>query len=198
MKKTLLLFIFIPLVCFGQNIPNVNNQPKTQALDTLTNVYINYSYQISIDAPDNWIVDYGIGEDCIFRGNERELALTFSIVVKKIKMENKNAWQEYILHKPQKDEELRNFFKNQFNSEINNYKAIKSYVNNFVSLNESFDFIVRSTELEYINQFIQHTVFKDGYVYVFNAQMPKTIYDEQPEYFKNLFNLIRFLPKDFN
>jgi hypothetical protein len=44
-----------------------------------------------------------------------------------------------------------------------------------------------------MNHIINHQVYKDDVVYTFTAQMPKVVYDEKPEYFERLFNLVSFL-----
>ena len=169
----------------------------SEDFDSLTNIYSNYKYLISIDAPDNWKIDYGTAKHSIFRGNDPEFALTFSIVVVESKTDlknSKNAWEFYLDNKSKQDAELKNIVKTQFNSDIQNYKATKSYVRNIVSANHSYDFLVRSTDLEYINHVINHQIYRDDYIYTLTAQMPKVVYDEQPEYFERLFNLVTLLP----
>jgi len=169
----------------------------SENFDLSTNIYSNYKYLISIDAPDNWEVDYGSAKHTIFRGNNPELALTFSIVVVELKTKSKNsqnAWEFYLDNKIKLDGELNKTVKTQFNSEIQNYKATKSYVRNIVSANHTYDFLVRSTDLEYVNHVINHQIYRDDYIYTLTAQMPKVVYDEQPEYFERLFNLVTFLP----
>lgn len=174
-----------------------NLSKHSEDFDSLTNIYSNYKYLISIDAPDNWKIDYGTAKHSIFRGNDPELALTFSIAVVEPKTDlknSKNAWEFYLDNKAKQDAELKNIVKTQFNSEIQNYKATKSYVRNIVSANHTYDFWVRSTDLEYINHVINHQIYRDNYIYTLTAQMPKIVYDEQPEYFERLFNLVTFLP----
>ena len=169
----------------------------SEDFDSLTKIYSNYKYLISIDAPDNWKIDYGTAKHSIFRGNDPELTLTFSIVVVEPKAElknTKNAWEFYLANKTKQDAELKIIVKTQFNSELKNYKASKSYVRNFVSVNQSYDFLVRSADLEYVNHVINHQVYRDDYIYTLTAQMSKVVYDEQPEYFERLFNLVTFLP----
>lgn len=169
----------------------------SEDFDSSTNIYSNYKYLISIDAPDNWKIDYGTAKHSIFRGNDPELALTFSIVVVELKTKQKdsqNAWEFYLDNKTKQDAELKKVVKTQFNSEIQNYKVTKSYVRNLVSVNHSYDFLVRSTDLEYVNHVINHQIYRDDYIYTLTAQMPKLVYDEQPEYFERLFNLVTFLP----
>lgn len=167
----------------------------SEDFDPSTNIYSNYKYLISIDAPDNWKVDYGTAKHSIFRGNEPELALTFSIVVVEPKSKtSQNAWEFYINNKTKQDAELRNVVQTQFNSKIQNYSVKKSYVRNIVSSRYSYDFLVRSADLEYINHVISHQIYKDDFIYTLTAHVPKMVYDEQPEYFERIFNLVTFLP----
>ncbi|WCO02656.1 hypothetical protein [Psychroserpens ponticola] len=169
----------------------------SEHFDSLTNIYSNYKYLISIDAPDHWEIDFGTAKHSIFRGNDPELALTFSIVVVEPKTElkhSKNAWEFYLDNKTKQDAELKTIVKTQFNSEIQNYKANKSYIRNIISANHAYDFLVKSTDLEYLNHVINHQIYNNDYIYTLTAHMPKIVYDEQPEYFERLFNLITFLP----
>ncbi len=169
----------------------------SEEFDPKTNIYSNYEYHIIIDAPDNWKVDFGTSKHSIFRGNDPELALTFSIVVvepKTDELNSENAWQFYLKNKTKLDSQLKTIVKNQMNSEIQNYDSSKSYVRNFVSLKQSYDFVVRSADIEYLNHVINHQVYRDDYIYTFTIQMPKVVYEEQPEYFQRLINNISFLP----
>ncbi|WP_138434398.1 hypothetical protein [Winogradskyella algicola] len=167
----------------------------SEDFDPSTNIYSNYKYLISIDAPDNWKVDYGTAKHSIFRGNDPELALTFSIVVVEPKSKtSQNAWEFYINNKTKQDAELRNVVQTQFNTKIQNYSAKKSYIRNIVSTKYSYDFLVRSADLEYINHVISHQIYKDDFIYTLTAHVPKMVYDKQPEYFERIFNLVTFLP----
>lgn len=167
----------------------------SEDFDSSTNIYSNYKYLISIDAPDNWKVDYGTAKHSIFRGNDPELALTFSIIVVEPKIKtSQNAWEFYLDNKAKQDAELKNVVQTQFNSKIQNYKVKRSYIRNIVSTNYTYDFLVRSSDLEYINHVISHQIYRDDFIYTLTAHMPKIVYDEQPEYFENIFNLVTFLP----
>ncbi len=167
----------------------------SEDFDSSTNIYSNYKYLISIDAPDNWKVDYGTAKHTIFRGNDPELALTFSMVVVEPKAKiSQNAWEFYLANKAKQDAELKNVVESQYNSRIQNYNVKKGYVRNSVSTNYSYDFMVRSTDLEYLNHVISYQIYRDDFMYTLTAQMPKVVYDKQPEYFESIFNLVSFLP----
>ncbi|MCK8481675.1 hypothetical protein [Psychroserpens algicola] len=169
----------------------------SEEFDSLTNIYSNFKYHISFDAPDHWNTDHGTAKHTIFRGNDPELALTFSIVVVDLKTEQThptNAWEFYLKNKKKQDVELKNMVRTQFNSELQNYEATKGYIRNFVSAKHSYDVLVRSTDLEYVNHVINHQIYRGNYIYTVTAQMPKIVYDEQPDYFERLFNLVSFLP----
>lgn len=169
----------------------------SEDFDSTTNIYSNYKYLISIDAPDNWKVDYGVTNHSIFKGNDPELALTFSIVVVEPKgrlIKYKDAWEFYVDNKTKQDKEIKKIIETQFNSEIQNYQSRKSYVKNFVSVNNSFDILIRSADIEYLNHVINHQINRGDYIYTLTAHMPKVVYNEHPEYFERLFNLITFLP----
>jgi hypothetical protein len=167
----------------------------SENLDTLTNIYSNYKYLISFDAPDNWKIDYGTAKHSIFRGNDPELALTFSIIVAEPKYDEEfklDAWELHQKSKLLQEKETIEMIKTQYNTNIQNYKAEKSYIKNFVSSKKSFDFIIRSSNLEYVNHTIVHQVNRNNFIYTFTEHVPKVVYDKNPDYFENIFNNITF------
>ncbi|ALM20552.1 hypothetical protein AAT17_04530 [Nonlabens sp. MIC269] len=177
---------------------NEGTVPKySEEFDPETKIYSNYEYLITIDAPDNWKVDFGTSKHSIFRGNDPELALTFSLVVVEPNTDKpvrEDAWEFYRKNRIKLDNQVKTIVKTQMNSEIENYNAEKSYVKNFVSLKQSYDHIVRGADVEYLNHVINHSVYRDEYIYTITIQMPKIIYDEQPMYFERLVNKVSFLP----
>lgn len=182
---------------YKEQVSNGVLSKQTQSLDTLTNIYSNNVYLISMDAPDHWNIDYGTSKHSIFRGNDPELALTFSIVVVELKTNqnnSKNAWDFYLNNKKKQDDELERVVQSQFDTKLVNHQVKKNYIRNLVSVNHSYDFLVRSIDLEYVNHVIYHQINRGDFIYTLTAQMPKVVYEQQPKYFDNLFNLVTFLP----
>ena len=81
----------------------------------------------------------------------------------------------------------------KYKSEIKDYKVKKSYLKNQVAVKRSFNYMVRQLDYEYSNTSIVYQTSIDNLTYTIGLDVPTTFYNENPEYYENLFLNISFL-----
>jgi len=178
-----------------KEIKSENKVEFTEFLDSLTNVYSNYIYYVSFDAPNNWKTDMGVSKHTIFRAYEFDSAISFSINVIDLKIDlgEYNLWEYYKKNKEIMDSPLTIFLAKQLNSEISNLKSEKSYISNNLSLKRTFNYMLRELDFEFENTCIMHQVRVNGFNYTFTLHIPTFFYEEKPRYYQELFLNISFL-----
>lgn len=167
----------------------------TEFLDSVTNVYSNYKYYVSFDAPDNWKTDMGVSKHTIFRAYEYDSAISFSINVIDVKIENSvdNIWELYKKNKEAMDSPLILVLTKQLNSEIYGLQAEKSYISNHLSLKRIFNYMIRELDFEYENTCIMHQVRVNDFTFTFSLHIPTEFFKKKPDYYNKMFLNIRFL-----
>lgn len=219
MRKLTIIFYFISIFTYCQQRKDKGNSPvffekslKEQKdkgtipeyiehFDSIKNLYSNFKYRIAFDAPDHWKSDSGVSEHTIFRIYEADSAVTFSINVIEIKLTKEekkeaaklNIWEFYLNNKEKMDYPYKVILPKQFKSEIKDFTVKKSYLKNQVAVKRSFNYMVRQLDYEYSNTSIIYQTFIDNLGYTLSLDVPTTFYDENPEYYENLFLNISFL-----
>lgn len=211
MKKhviiTTLLFSF---VTFGQTKPNskvfkksykekVLDKQETEFnefFDSKNNLYSNYKYGLSFDAPNNWEKDYGVSEHTIFRAFEKDSSIAFFINVLEFKdelanEEEKNIWDTYSADKVKFDTIFTKTHSKSLKTEIYNFKVSKSYIDNNVSLKMTFSTITKELDYEYETFYLIHQLFRNNKMISFGLTLPTLIYNLDKIYFEELFLKIR-------
>ena len=171
---------------------------NSEHLDSTTNIYSNYKYNVAFDAPDNWVTDTGVNEHTIFRTYEADSAITFMINVIEVKLSEGNKgisdiWEFYQENREKMDYPYRVLIPEQFNTTVEDFKASKSYIKNQLSIKRSFNYMVREMDYEYSNTSIMYQTFIDKFTYTFGLDVPTMFYDENPDYYEDLFSKIYFL-----
>ena len=219
MKKITIIFCFISTLAYCQQRKDKSNSPvffekslKEQKdkgtiteyiehFDSIKNVYSNFKYRIAFDAPDHWKSDGGVSEHTIFRIYEADSAINFHINVIEIKLTKEekkemgklNLWELYQNNKEKMDHFYKVILPKKYNTEIKDYKVKKSYLKNQVAIKRSYNHIVRQLDYEYSLTSIVYQTSIDNLTYTFGLDVPTTFYDENPEYYENLFLNISFL-----
>lgn len=219
MRKITIIFFFISILTSCQekkvegNVTEIfekslKEQKKEGTLpeyiehfDSVKNVYSNFKYRIAFDAPDHWKSDGGVSEHTIFRIYEADSAISFYINVIEIRltkeeekeMGKRNIWEFYQINKEKMDYPYKVLLPKQFKSEIKDFKVKKSYLKNQVAIKRSFNYMVRQLDYEYSNTSIVYQTSIDNLTYTLGLDVPTTFYDENPEYYENLFLNISFL-----
>ena len=219
MKKITIIFYFISILASCQEKKNEGNvteifekslkEQKSEGtlpeyiehFDSKKNVYSNFKYRIAFDAPDHWKSDGGVSEHTIFRIYEADSAISFFINVIEIKltkeekkeMEKLDIWEFYQNNKEKMDSPYKVILPKQFKSEIKDFKVKKSYLKNQVAIKRSFNYMVHQLDYEYSNTSIVYQTSIDNLTYTLGLDVPTTFYDENPEYYENLFLNISFL-----
>jgi len=219
MKKITLIYYFISILASCQNKKHDVNATEffekslkeqkskgtlpeyTEHFDSINNIYSNFKYRIAFDAPDHWKSDGGVSEHTIFRIYEADSAVSFSINVIEIKftkeekkeMDKLNIWEFYQNNKEKMDYPYKVLLPKQFKSEIKDFKVKKSYLKNQLALKRSFNYMVRQLDYEYSNTSIIYQTSIDNLTYTLGLDVPTTFYDENSEYYENLFLNISFL-----
>ncbi|MGY0393307.1 hypothetical protein ACW5R3_12215 [Bizionia sp. KMM 8389] len=171
----------------------------TEYFDSTTNIYSNFKYKIAFDAPNNWSSDAGVSEHTIFRTFEPDSAITFSINVIELKLNEKekknpvDAWQVYQANKEKMDYQYKVLIPKQLNTEINDFRAKKTYLKNNIAVRRSFNYMVRELDLEYSNTSIIYQTIVNGLTFTFSFDIPTMFYDEKPEFYEDIFRNIYFL-----
>lgn len=219
MRKITIIFYFISTLAYCQQRKDKANSPvffekslKEQKdkgtipeyiehFDSIKNVYSNFKYRIAFDAPDHWKSDGGVSEHTIFRIYEADSAITFSINVIEIKLTKEekkeadklNLWEFYQNNKEKMDYYYKVILPKKYKSEIKNFKVKKSYLKNQVAVKRSFNYMIHQIDYEYNNTSIFYQTYMDNLTYTIGLDVPTTFYDENPEYYENLFLNISFL-----
>lgn len=171
---------------------------NTEHFDSLRNIYSNYKYKVAFDAPDHWASDDGVSKHTIFRTYQPDSAITFAINVIELKdFENSeevpDIWEFYKKNTEKMDYPYTVLIPKQFNSQVKDFKAKKSYIKNQLSLKRSFNYLVRELDFEYSNTSIVYQTFLDKYTYTFSLDVPTMYYDDNPEFYESMFLNIYFL-----
>ena len=170
-------------------------------LDSISNIYSNFKYNVAYDGPDNWKFDTGVGEHTIYRTFEIDSSITFAVNVvelKKNKFKKKNGatiWTVYQENKELMDKPFIKLLEEQLNTEIKDFAVKKAYLKNNVALRRSLNYMVRNLDYEYNNSSIMYQVLIDNMTYTFSLNVPTEFYKVKPYYYEELFNNVYFLKK---
>ncbi|MBW8331292.1 MAG: hypothetical protein K0M40_04655 [Prolixibacteraceae bacterium] len=175
------------------------SQSLYEYLDSTTNIYSNFKYHVAFDAPDDWKTDAGVSKHTIFRAFQPDSSLTFSINVIEIQLnENErdrkiDIWDFYQKNKEQMDYPFTKSIEEQLNTKVNNFTCQKSYIKNNICLKRKFNYTVKDLDLEYDVLTISYQTFITEFTYTFSLNIPKILYDENPEYYESFFRNVYFL-----
>lgn len=168
--------------------------------DSLKNVYSNYEYFISFDAPDDWAIDSGVSKHTIFRAFQKDSAITFSINVVSPNIsydeEEITIWDLYDKIGEQIEIQFKQGYERQLNSKLYNYKLERTYLKNNKSVKRSFTSNFNDLNVEYVNKSIVYQTIKNKLSYTFSLDVPNMYYVENPDYYESIFRDIYFLNKD--
>jgi hypothetical protein len=170
-------------------------------LDSTSNIYSNFKYNVAYDGPDKWKFDNGVSEHTIYRTFEPDSAITFSINVIEIKKntikkkKDVTIWSLYQENKEQMDRPLTKLLEEQLNTKVEGFRATKAYLKNNVALRRSLNYMIRNLDYEYSNTSIQYQVLIDNLTFTFGLDVPTIFYEEKPYHFEELFNNVYFLKK---
>lgn len=176
------------------------NQSFSEYLDSTTNIYSNFKYQIAFDGPDNWKSDAGVSEHTIFRTYQSDSSFTFSINVielNNLDEDNKKSkvdiWEFYKKNKQQMDYPFTTLLEEQLKTKINDFNCQHSYLKNNSSLKRKFNYSIKDLDLEYNITIISYQTFVNERTYTFTLNIPTLFYNENQEYYERLFGNIYFL-----
>lgn len=204
---TILLFSFVTIAqtkpdsnmfkkSYKEKVLNKHETEFNEFFDPKNNLYSNYRYGLSFDAPNNWKKDYGVSEHTIFRAFEKDSAISFFINVLEYKDElaNKNEksiWETYSENKIEFDTIFTKTYSKSLKTEIYNFKVTKSYIDNNVSLKITFSTITKELDYEYETFYLIHQILRNNKMISFGLTVPILIYDLDQRYFEELFLNIR-------
>ena len=211
MRKTAIIAtLLISFVINAQTKPNSKMFKKSYKEKVLTkqedgfneffdpknNLYSNYRYGLSFDAPNNWKKDYGVSEHTIFRAFEQDSAISFFINVLEFKDElagkdEKNIWEIYSEDKIKFDTIFTKTHSKSLKTEIYNFKVTKSYIDNNISLKITFSTITKELDYEYETYYLIHQLYRNNKMITFGLTVPILIYNLDKIYFEELFLKIR-------
>jgi hypothetical protein len=168
--------------------------------DGLKNIYSNYEYYISFDAPDEWTIDLGVSKHTIFRTFQKDSAITFSINVVSPNISDDEdeitIWELYDEIGEQIEMQFKIGYEKQLNSKLTNYKLERTFLKNNKSIKRSFTSNFNDLNVEYINKSIVFQTIKNNLSYTFSLDVPNMYYIGNPDYYESIFRNIYFLNKD--
>jgi hypothetical protein len=163
-------------------------------LDSIKNIYSNYTYSISVDLPDHWRSDGGVSKHTIFRSYNVDSAITFSINVIKQPMENNfNLWDFFDKHHLEYKTIIENEIKTQANVNLNALIFKKIYLKNYKTIRTYYENSDSQRDLTLEMSTIQYQVFRNNFIYTISLIMPKELYNKNPEYYEGNFDRVNFL-----
>ena len=104
-----------------------------------------------------------------------------------------DIWELYQKYKEQFDNQFRTTLEKQLNSKMENLVSQKSYLRNNVSLKRKFNYKIKDLEFEYEFINISYQTIIGDVTYTFTLSIPTIFYDENTEFYNNLFRNIYFL-----
>lgn len=182
---------------FEKSFKEQKGEGFVEHLDSITNIYSNFRYHVAFDAPDNWDTDLGVSEHTIFRTFQTDSSLTFSINVIEQKLSEKekktDIWELYEQYKEQFDYQIRTTLEKQLKTKLENLVSQKSYLRNNVCLKQKYNYKFRNLEYEYDVTNISYQTLIGDFTYTFTLSIPTILYEENTEFYENLFTNIYFL-----
>ena len=175
---------------------------KIEYFDEETRLYSNFKYAIAYKETKNWTIDYGSSQYTIFRAYEADSGYTFSINVIEYAEDSKFGKNDDIHTLIDTDEELRaNYAQNisefkRVNINPIDYIISKSYLKNFSAIKATYKYIYRQSDLEYEVYSITYQVQRARKMYTFSLQCPYMFYENNPQYYEDMFLYINFLDFD--
>jgi hypothetical protein len=181
---------------YKEKVLNKQETEFSEFFDPKNNLYSNYRYGLSFDAPNNWKKDYGVSEHTIFRAFEQDSAISFFINVLEFKDElakkdEKNIWEIYSEDKIKFDTIFTKTHSKSLKTEIYNFKVTKSYIDNNVSLKITFSTITKELDYEYETYYLIHQLYRNNKMISFGCTVPILIFNLDKIYFEELFLKIR-------
>jgi hypothetical protein len=181
---------------YKEKVLNKQETEFNEFFDPKNNLYSNYRYGLSFDAPNHWKKDYGVSEHTIFRAFEQDSAISFFINVLEFKDElvekdEKNIWEIYSEDKIKFDTIFTKTHSKSLKTKIYNFKVTKSYINNNVSLKITFSTITKELDYEYETYYLIHQLYRNNKMISFGLTLPILIFNLDKIYFEELFLKIR-------
>ena len=163
-------------------------------LDTQNNIYSNYTYAVSVDLPDYWIVDGGVSKNTIYRSYDQDSAITFSINV----IPNENAGLSTVWEILDSDErkyrnQIISGFNKQTNSKVEGLVIRKSFIKNHKSIRHYFEMDLRQRDYDIKFSTIQYQTLRNNSIYTFSLSMPTKLYTSSSEFYESYFDRVNFL-----
>ena len=208
--KKLIVFMFL-IVLFGScgqaqdDLESGSFKPsykmsvqKSHHYDKSNNIYSNYKYNISLDAPNNWGNDMGVSQHTIFRTYQADSAITMAINVIELEIEEgeklaNDIMEVYKYQKDRMDYPYKVLIPKHYNTKIEEFKVEKSYLNNQIALKRSFVYLVKEDDIEYLNKSVVFQVMIHNLTYTIGLDVPEMFYKLNPIYYDGLFKGVKFL-----
>lgn len=210
MRYTYLLFVFCLILTFScrnnndvqSNLYEISYKEKIKEydslkekvfFDTISNIYINDLYNISMDFPNHWEVDMGTSNNTLVRGFERDSGITFTIVPIELKKGSKAyIMQNRLMEFYDSDVELfekvmKNNLEKNLRTKILSYKTNKSYLKNQPTIKSIYKSIMRDLDVEYEMTTITHNFWKQPYSYTISLSLPSKWYEKAPNKYDWLY-----------
>lgn len=174
-----------------------NRLPEfSEYLDTIKNIYSNYKYHVAFNGPDTWESDKGVSEHTIYRTYNPDSALTFSINVIELNVDEnleQDMWQYYLDNKQEIDNSCTTIIEAQLNTKVEDYRTEKTYVKNNVALKRTLRYLVKEQDYEYYVTSLSRQVMINKLIFTFGLDLPSVFYDGNKSYYDDLFLNISFL-----
>lgn len=206
MKKLVVIVgLILNLFSFGQEKQSIKKRDSYSAnsiekkypvdyFDSIRNFYANYKYKVAVSAPKNWKRE-GVPKGLVFRTVEKDSGYTFSVGVEESKVELDNRfWVEYDKNKPFFHAKLKNKMEESLNTKMEIDFIRVSYIKNFKSIKQKYNFTLLNNDTKYEMTFILHQVPKGKYIYAFGLTVPRVFYDANPQRFEDIFDKVFILP----
>jgi len=170
---------------------------EVEHMDSINKIYSNYKYHLSFDGPNNWEFDMGVSQHTIYRTYQPDSILTFTVNVIEYETDidenSYDIWEVYQKNKGQMDKHLIDLIEYQSKSKIENFESSKVFIKNKGLLRRSFKYVVRDLNSEYYLTHIVLQTFSDNITFSFSLSVPTVYYDNNTDYYENIFRGIYFL-----
>lgn len=170
-------------------------------LDSVSLIYSNFKYGVSMDFPDNWTINKGVAEHTIIKGVQKDSAISFSInVIERGEdmLNDLNIWDIWDNKSLGLEQTYLKQFSKVYNSETYNYQTKKIYVSNKEAIQIKFNFLFKQLDTEYEMQSLMYSIYISPFTFTVGLHIPREFYDLNPvKYDQLITNLVFMKPKQF-
>jgi len=169
------------------------DKSKTEFFNSKDNIFSNYKYGFSFQQPKGWKYDNGSGLITVYRTGLVDKGVTFSVNI--LELDSKKTPSIFDIIDYMGIDNYKSQYIKKLGVTPTSFKVDKTYFKNTPSVKSEIRFVEQEYDFEIEWNNISMMFWKDNLQFTLGLNIPLVYYEENRQYYDNLFYGFNFLQK---